>query len=783
MGIVGLALLILIVTLVRWAVIGARLRRLDERLNLLEHSIQQSPNPETVVDIIHRITTLERRIAEHSAAGAVTQFPAETRVTQATPASARATVPPGLLPSVQEPAPTLRPHEALINEGHRSGPRLPSTSESEFVAPPPLSQVGAFSTPSPLSDAFAWFRAHAKSAVDVEEILGTNWLSKLGIAILVLGVAFFLAWQMVELGPTGKVVVGWTTGLALLGGSIWFERSNAYRVLARAGVAGGWAVVFFTAYAMYHIPAARVLSSPLECLCLMLVVAVLMVAHTLCYRSQVVTGLAFLLAFSTIAINRADVWGLTAAAILAAGLAVIALRMHWFELEILGISATYLNHWYWLRPIIEPMKARQEFPQFKASVAVLLLYWLIFRASYILRKPADERVSTISGLLNAFLLLAVMRYQSVHPEMAFWFLLVLGAVELMLGQLPVTRQRRTAFIVLTTLGTVLLFAAFPFRYSGQNVVVIWLLEAEIFFAVGVLLREIVFIRLGLLGILPTFITLIGVHAARVFGARMDGGYVAFHLGLGSVFVLAAIVWYINAHWVPRRWPELFARWPERLGTNRLSYLAAIVLLTGTWVAFPKHWSAVAWIVATAALTRVARRFELRELTIQATFIAACAFFRVLLVNLPSTQNLPIDGLSLSARVLSVVLVAAGSYALSPWVRVGGWELTRHLPAIFIWAGSTQVALLFWYELLPASVGLGWALMGLALFEVGVRRASLHLRLQAYVAFAAVFFRIIFVNFNAVGVPGRLDPRIYTVVPLAVTFYYVYGRLREFERAR
>lgn len=780
MEIVGLALLIIV--LVRWAVIRRRLRRLDERLSHLEDSIQPAPHPETVVDIIHRVSTLERRVADYAAAGMTTHLPADTRFTPAAPASAKTPVPPAVSPPIPVSVPTLPPQEPLITEPPPTAPRLASPSHSQIVAPPPLSQVAGPQTSSPLSDVLSWFGAQAKAALDIEEVLGTNWLGKLGIAILVLGVAFFLAWQMVELGPTGKVVVGWTTGLALLGAGIWFERSDTYRVLARAGVAGGWAVLFFTAYAMYHVPATRVLSSPLQCLGLMLVVATPMVAHTLRYRSQVTSGLAFLLAFSTIAINRADVWGLTAAAILAAGLSVVALRMHWFELEIFGISATYLNHWYWLWPIIEPMKVRQEFPQFKASVAVLLLYWLIFRASYILRKPADERVSTISGLLNAFLLLAVMRYQAVHPEMAFWFLLVLGAVELMLGQLPVTRQRRTAFIVLTTLGTVLLFAAFPFRYSGQNVAVIWLIEAEIFFVVGVLLREIVFIRLGLLGTLPTFITLIGGHAARVFGARMDGGYVAFHLGLGSVFVLAAIIWYVNAHWVPRRWPELFARWPERLGTNRLSYLSAIVLLTGAWVAFPKHWSAVAWIVVAAALARVARHFELRDLTIEATFIAACAFFRVLFINLSSTENLPIGGLSMSARLLSVPLVAAGFYVLSPWTRVAAWELTRPLPTIFTWVGSMQVALLLWYELLPASVGLGWALMGLVLFEVGVRRASLHLRLQAYVAFASVFFRIVFVNFNAADVPGPLDPRIYTVVPLAVTFYYVYGRLREFERA-
>jgi hypothetical protein len=54
---------------------------------------------------------------------------------------------------------------------------------------------------------------------------------------------------------------------------------------------------------------------------------------------------------------------------------------------------------------------------------------------------------------------------------------------------------------------------------------------------------------------------------------------------------------------------------------------------------------------------------------------------------------------------------------------------------------------------------------------------MHLRLQAYVAFAASFLRLFFVNLNASALHGGISPRLYTTVPLALAFYYVYGRLR------
>ncbi len=201
-----------------------------------------------------------------------------------------------------------------------------------------------------------------------------------------LGIAFFLAYKLPTLSPLGKVLVGYATSGAILGGGIWLERKDRYRILARAGVGGGWALLFFTTYALYHVPAAQVLRSQTVDLVLLLIVAAVMVWHTLHYRSQVVTGLAYLLGFLTVSISHSNVYSLTAGGLLAAGLVVIVGRYQWYELEVFGILASYLNHYFWLRPIIEPMQGQHlPFPEFPASAGVLVLYWLIFRTSYVWR--------------------------------------------------------------------------------------------------------------------------------------------------------------------------------------------------------------------------------------------------------------------------------------------------------------------------------------------------------------------------------------------------------------
>ena len=132
---------------------------------------------------------------------------------------------------------------------------------------------------------------------------------------------------------------------------------------------------------------------------------------------------------------------------------------------------------------------------------MLAFYWLTFRVSYIIRNihsEIEEHISTTAALLNTLLLLGLLKFQSVQPQYAYLALLIVGALEFAFAQLPVTRRRRQAFVLLTVMGAALMLAAPPFHYSGNNVAILWLLGAEIFLFAGVIAKEVVFRRIGLL---------------------------------------------------------------------------------------------------------------------------------------------------------------------------------------------------------------------------------------------------------------------------------------------
>ena len=89
-----------------------------------------------------------------------------------------------------------------------------------------------------------------------EQILGGNWLARIGVLALVIGVGFFLkfAFDNNWIGPTGRVILGIIVGLVMLGlGYYWRRR---YPVLTQVLSGGGIAILYlsiFAAFATYDL--------------------------------------------------------------------------------------------------------------------------------------------------------------------------------------------------------------------------------------------------------------------------------------------------------------------------------------------------------------------------------------------------------------------------------------------------------------------------------------------------------------------------------------------------
>jgi len=686
--------------------------------------------------------------------------PAPVRRPAETQSSAAATHSPA--PSIAAFTPAAPPPSAPI----RPADAQPSPAIQPPPAGPPKQRVPAFSLASPASQEPE--PSAAARFFSLEERLGANWLNKLGIAILVIGLAFFLALKLETWGPGGKVLCGFAVSLALLAGGVWLERKATYRIFARAGIGGGWALAFFTTFALHHIPAAHVLDSLAADLVLMLLVAAGMVAHSLRYRSQTITGLAFMLGFATLLTSHLEaaegtvVFSLTASLVLALALVVVTTMRHWAVLELAGLAAVYLSHLVWLTRVLPENHA--AFADFWPSTILILLYWLIFRLAYVLRTPLDqneENISSLSAVLNSTGVLGLLKLQSAHPEWAFWALATLGAVEMALA-FRVRSRRRQAFIVLSTIATVLLVSAVPFRFHGVSWPVLWLVEAQVLAVCGLRLGEPVFRRLGLLAGVVTGGVLAFHDVVPLLLFRLDYPDPNRHWPLTAALALAALLYWVHAELYPRRWPQIAEDDREAFALRITSWLAVAAAATALWVALPDLWVPVGWLALVLLLAFVANRVKGFMLTLEADIlglaaaavlvfhhIAPLAFFRL---DSPDPSRHPAETAILALAAVAYWVRSELFSRLIPSVGSGPAPVSALDFDLVVWTaaalptaslvGTAMAAAALWVVLPAPWVVVGWlalvVLLGLAADWIETGTFALQADLLAAAALAGLF---------------------------------------------
>jgi len=774
----------------------------DERFTNVINALNRiEPRLSDLKKLESRIAELEHRIASgaNTASAAeqpqVSPAPSPTSVTKPVEIQPRVPMPPAAEfakpptpvppPRAAHPMEPPRPHVAEPSVVIPPAAAPPATLPPPKPAPLPLHPPTATRPiPPPLSPPPQPTQLSARErGFQLEELLGKNWLNKLGIIALVIGISMALGKAFPLLSNPAKIAACYFVSFLILGIGVYMERLERYRVFARALIGGGWALVFFVTWAMHFLAYTRVIDTQWVDLLLLFLVAAVMVVHTLRYDSQVVTGLAFLLAFTTVAISQNTIYSLSAGAILALGLVAIVHRRQWYELEVFGILASYGNHFLWLANVIVPANGHHHlFPEFVPSTALLALYWAIYRWSYIARQikaQAQETVSTLAALLNTSLLLALFKYQSVRPELAFYALLLLGAVELALGQLPVARQRRTAFTILSTIGIILLIAAIPFKYSGMDTAIIWLAEAQMLLLAGVFSREVLFRIFGVLVALLTSGDMLVNQALPKLHERLSLpsasilGYFPQSLPapdtqLAISFLAAGLLFYADSLFIPRRWKSLIASESEENYFRAFSYLAGLMMLVALWLAFPLAWTAVLWTAAAFLLIVLARSLDIADLNYQAHLFAFAAFFRVLDIN--ALLATPFLHTSLTLRLITLSLVIALFYLCARWLAATESPSALAPSELYTTAAAILFVILSYRECDPVWIGPAWGGFALVLAISGYFRDRRDLSLQAHFLVLAGFARTLLFNLDATREWHSFTFRFLTFTLMAALLY-------------
>ncbi|HYU23455.1 MAG TPA: hypothetical protein VEM60_09965, partial [Candidatus Dormibacteraeota bacterium] len=239
----------------------------------------------------------------------------------------------------------------------------------------------------------------------------------------------------------------------------------------------------------------------------------------------------------------------------------------------------------------------------------------------------------------------------------------------------------------------------------------------------------------------------------------------------TISLVAAGLYFLSQKAAPKeRYARVIAFLHSFAATGLLALLA--------WYEAPNGWLAPLWAAFALVLAIVDQRFKLEELPWQSHALAGLTLLRSISINLYVAATWH----GISVRLLSLASVAVIFYALSRLIRMPDEWRKRDIHHVYSWAASAIGGLLLWYELQsqPTGIAVAWGAFGLVLFEYGLLRKITQFRYQAYVALIASFTRIFFANLTA-GEPGEFwGPRMYTILPLVLIFFFVYAQLPQKE---
>ena len=590
----------------------------------------------------------------------------------------------------QSPAPPPRPQAvAPVVEPPRVAPR----GETPRVEPAPAPV--ALPAAQPAAVPREW-----------ETILGGSWLNKIGVFVLVVGLALLLRYSFTQFGPLGRVTICLAASFMMLAAGAILESKEPYRIFARGLLGGGWAGLYVTVYAMHAVEAARVIDSPVVGAILLLAVATGMIVHSLRYHSQTVTGLAYFVAFGTLAITDMTSLPFLALVPLAASLLYVAHRLRWTRMAMLGLIATY---------VVVVIRGDTGAPLWQAQT-IFAVYWLLFEIFDVLHPEAWLLPLNAAGFLG----LSLLKWQTTAPD-RIWILLAATAAGYVVS--AVARTRSGKWHGAATLTAALAAAAIFQKLDQQWIASALVVEAELFYLAGIRLRAPYLRWLGT--------SLFGVEALRLLASDMWMLPVDQWLPVAS---LDAVVFYANRALYAADYFYGYAG------------AAALALVIGKKTQEP--YRSVAWQAAAAGAFAFGWWRRLFDFRLQGYLLLAVG----LAGTAAETRELP---LAVAAGVCYAVALCAlwsGADRFAEdergLVRLGG-------------AGAAVAALmaLVW-RLVPGEyLGVGWMALAVLVLELGLRRLPDDFRRMAYAAAAAGAGHVWLFNVVGLSNAGPWEPRL------------------------
>lgn len=317
---------------------------------------------------------------------------------------------------------------------------------------------------------------------DLEKFIGENLVSKIGIAILVLAIGFFVKYAIDNnwIGETGRVAIGVVCGGILI--ALAHRLRNTYKAFSSVLVGGGLAVLYFTIALAYH--QFHLFSQPLAFV-IMIVITAFAVMLSILYNRQEVAVIALLGGFITpfmVSNGSGNYIALFSyLLVLNTGLLVIAYYKAWRLLNLLAFIFTTILFAGWLFTLAYNTPANTYKNAWGFATAFYLLFFVINIAHNI--KEKKQFLASDFGILlaNTCLYFSVSLYLINAMQANYYrgfFSAGMAIFNLAASYILFRNQKTDKNILYLLIGLTLTFISLtaPLQLHGNYITLFWASE-------------------------------------------------------------------------------------------------------------------------------------------------------------------------------------------------------------------------------------------------------------------------------------------------------------------
>jgi uncharacterized membrane protein len=324
-----------------------------------------------------------------------------------------------------------------------------------------------------------------KAEIDYEKYIGENLVSKIGIAILVLAIGFFVKYAIDNdwIGPVGRVCIGLLSGGILIG--LAHRLRKDYIAFTSVLVGGGLAIFYFTialAYHQYH------LFDQTTSFCIMVVITIFSVVLSLLYDRQELAVISMVGGYATpfMVSNGSGnyITLLSYLCILNTGLLIIAYMRIWRVLNVLAFIFTFVIFDSWLFTLDTPVPASMYSNALIFATVFFIFFFLAAIANNIKENKKFLPIDFSILLANSVQYFGIGLYilsEMKCPEYRGLYSASMATFHLVVSYFLFRRQTADKNILYLLIGITLTFISItaPLQLDGNFITLFWASESVV----------------------------------------------------------------------------------------------------------------------------------------------------------------------------------------------------------------------------------------------------------------------------------------------------------------